>query len=152
MYIQSMMKFKQITTVKKTTVFSIAITLSAIVALAPTLDNQNVFADVSKLKIENNLDEDLIFDEIKNKQGFKIKTSPPNEIKSGETKSFEIKDSGSVFKNQHLNVKYFVDESGSDEKVTVGIKTADEFTGKLKCFAKSPSDVKSTCKRDAKVG
>ena len=85
-----MMKFKQITNVKKITVFSIAITLSTIVALAPILSNQNAFTNITPLKINNNLDEDLIFDKIKNKQGFKMKTSPPDQINAGESKTFKV--------------------------------------------------------------
>ena len=55
------MQFKQKENTKKITTLTIAITLSALIALAPTLSNQNAFAKTYTMKIVNDLEQDLIF-------------------------------------------------------------------------------------------
>ena len=66
-----------------------AITLSSIMALSTILDNQNAFAASYGVKIINELDEDLIFKEVKNRQNIKIKSSQPDKVKSGKTGEFK---------------------------------------------------------------
>ena len=123
---------------------TIAITLSALIALAPTLSNQNAFAKTYTMKIVNDLEQDLIFQEIKNRQDIKIKSNPPDEVKSGDTGSFEIAD-GDSGKPKHLNVKYYVGGSGSDTIVTIGVKPTNTADNSFKCFTESPDNIKSEC-------
>ena len=137
------MNFNQKETTKRITILTTAITLSSIIALSPILDNQNAFAASYDVKIINELEEDLIFKEVKNRQNIKIKSSPPDEVKSGKTGEFKIAD-GSNLKPKHLNVKYYVGDKGSEKTVTIGVKPADTANNDFKCFQKSPDDIKGS--------
>ena len=86
----------------------------------------------------NNLDVPLLFNEIKNRQDIKIITDPPKKIDAGKTDSFEIKE-GDSYKNQHLNIRYYVNNSSSEEEVGVVYKW--DIGGKPHCPKDHPDDI-----------
>ena len=81
--------------------------------------------------IVNNLDVPLEFKEIKNREHIEIKSSPPDKVDAGETKSFTI-DAGDPG-NEHLNIKYYVNNSSSGEEVGIVYKDEEAGTGSGSC-------------------
>ncbi|MFB5601166.1 MAG: hypothetical protein ACE5SW_13175 [Nitrososphaeraceae archaeon] len=84
------------------------------------------------VEIINELDTELTFKE-KSRQDLQIVTEPPQEVKAGDTGSFKIK-AGDNDKPEHLNVKYYVGQSGASEDITFGINDNG-------CFTNTPSDI-----------
>lgn len=84
------------------------------------------------VEIINNLDTELTFKE-KSRQDLQIVTEPPQEVKAGDTGSFKIK-AGDNDKPEHLNVKYYVGQSGASEDIAFGINDNG-------CFTNTPSDI-----------
>ena len=84
------------------------------------------------VEIINELDTELTFKE-KSRQAIKIVTEPPQEVKAGDTGSFKIEPGDSV-KNPHLNVKYYVGQSGASEDVAFGFNDNG-------CFTDTPDDI-----------
>ena len=71
--------------------------------------------------IVNHLDVPLEFKEIENRQNIKIKSPPPGKVDPGSTKSFSVT-TGDSFKNEHLNIKYYVNNSSSVDEVGIIFK------------------------------
>ena len=84
------------------------------------------------VEIINELDTELTFKE-KSRQDIQIVTEPPQEVKAGDKGSFEIKQ-GDSGKNPHLNVKYYVGQSGASEDIAFGINDNG-------CFTDTPDDI-----------
>ena len=75
--------------------------------------------------IVNNLDIPLLFKEIKNRQDIQIVSNPPDKVAAGTTGSFSAKvgqKGEDDFKNKHLNIKYYVNNSSSGEQVGIVFK------------------------------
>ena len=84
------------------------------------------------IEIINELNTELTFKE-KSRQDLQIVTEPPQEVNAGDTGSFKIKPGGND-KPRHLNVKYYVGQSGASEDITFGINDNG-------CFTNTPSDI-----------
>lgn len=64
------------------------------------------YADAS-ITIVNNLEQPLVFKEIKNRQHIQIKTDPPAEILAHSSGKFKV-GKGNSINNVHLNIKYTI--------------------------------------------
>ncbi len=89
--------------------------------------------------IQNDLKVDLYFTEILNRQNFKIKSRPPDVVKTGTTGSFNIGEGDSYYKNHHLKVEYAVGWSGSSDKVNFGFKKSVNDSS-MSCFTHTPTE------------
>ena len=138
-----MMKLKQIR-MNTATVMIVMMVLSTIMVLS-TLANNNVFA--KEIKIHNNLEQSLIFNEIENRQDVEIYDPPPDKIKAGGTGLAEVYHGNEGdFKTVHFKVQYYVGEKGSAETVTFGFKSKSDGTewNNFNCFTDTPDDIKGS--------
>ena len=120
--LKNMMELKQqFNTTQTTKILTITIMLSAIFVLSTLANDNEVFA-TKEIQIDNQLDLDLIFNEVENRQDVQIKSSPPEKVQAGETGKFEVK-KGDSGKPYHLKVQYYVEEKDSDETITFGFKS-----------------------------
>ena len=62
------------------------------------------------ITIVNNLEQSLVFKEIKNRQDVQIKSDPPAEIPPHSSGQFKARQ-GTSGKNQHLNIKYTIKDT-----------------------------------------
>ena len=75
------------------------------------ISSQDVYAvKAVEIEIVNNLEQPLEFKEIKNRQAIKIVSDPPKEILAHSSGSFKVEQGDSV-NNEHLNVKYNIEET-----------------------------------------
>ena len=105
----------------------------------------NQYAFAKTIEIKNNLDVDLIFNEIENRQDVKIKSEPPSNVKSQETGQFEV-GKGDSEKPSHLKVQYYVGEKGASETVSFGFKGqgGPNDWNQFDCFTNTPDDIKGS--------
>jgi hypothetical protein len=108
-------------------------------------NDQYVFAQVTSsdmaIDITNNLDENLIFNTVENRQDVQIKSEPPREVKSKQSGGFKIA-KGDSGKSPHLKIQYYVGEKGSSETVTFRFKGDTWST--ISCFTEIPDDIKGS--------
>ena len=97
-------------------------------------------AFAKKIYIVNNLDVPLEFKEVQNRQAIQITSSPPDKINAGTTGTFGI-ETGDSGKNQHLNIKYYVNNSSTGEEIGIVYKWKDGETTKPHCPADHPDDI-----------
>ena len=105
--------------------------------------SEEVFASESKkIVIKNGIPgQDLIFKEVENRQDVKIVTEPPKKIDPLDGAGFSVA-AGDSEKNYHLNVKYYVGETGSDEVIGFGFKgDVGDFSSGLNCFVDVPESI-----------
>ena len=117
--------------------FSIATLVYSPIANSYAQDTPPPSDGVKDVYIVNNLDVPLVFNEIKNREHIEIKSSPPETVESGETKSFKIEE-GNEVGPYHLNIKYFVNDAGSGEEVGIVYK---QTTGESHCPKDHPDDI-----------
>ena len=130
--------------IKTTRLITATVTLSTMFVFSIVANNGEAFA--RDIDINNNLGVSLIFHEVENRQNVQIKSSPPDEVKAGETGTFKVgegdQSSATPF---HLKVQYYVGEKGSSDTVSFGFKTpsGDLATwDDVKCFTNTPDDIK----------
>jgi hypothetical protein len=99
------------------------------------------------ITIVNNLEQPLLFKEVKNREDIKIETDPPSEIAANSSGMFKIAQ-GTNSKNVHLNIKYSIE--GTDDEV--GIVCKHNVGEKQRCPKEHPDWVTETVEHCGNYG
>ena len=122
----------------KTITIGLGIIFSTVLLISTFFDDKHAFAIQFKVEIDNGLEENLVFNEVENRQDVQIKSSPPDVIESQQTGTFKIAQ-GDSGKSPHLKVQYYVGEKGSDETVTIILKSSSWIVP-LSCHTETSSE------------